>query len=107
MSITVKNPESLYWKHPSIKGISTKSNVITSWDDSLPSLTQELIDGYDKEYQSYLDSTAYISARQKEYPSIGDQLDAIWKSQNGDSTEVNAMLLKINEVKAKHPKQNK
>ena len=46
-------------------------------------------------------SKEYITKRAAEYPSIGDQLDALWKG--GDAqTE---MLAKVMAVKAKYPKE--
>jgi len=56
---------------------------------------------YDKTaVQAYVDAHAYIAKRQSEYPTIGDQLDALWKG--GDAqTE---MLAKVMAVKAKYPK---
>ena len=49
---------------------------------------------------AWVDPEAYIAKRVAEYPSIGDQLDALWKG--GDAqTE---MLAKVMAVKAKHPK---
>jgi hypothetical protein len=51
--------------------------------------------------QAYIDAHSYIAKRQSEYPSIGDQLDALWKG--GDAqTE---MLAKVMAVKAKYPKE--
>jgi len=57
---------------------------------------------YDKTaLQAYIDAHSYIAKRQSEYPSIGDQLDALWKG--GDAqTE---MLAKVMAVKAKYPKE--
>ena len=50
--------------------------------------------------QAYIDAHAYIAKRVAEYPTIGDQLDALWKG--GDAqTE---MLAKVMAVKAKYPK---
>ena len=50
--------------------------------------------------QAYIDAHSYIAKRQSEYPTIGDQLDALWKG--GDAqTE---MLAKVMAVKAKYPK---
>jgi hypothetical protein len=43
---------------------------------------------------------AYVSQRQMEYPSIADQLDAMWKG----GTEAAVMRAKIQAVKAKYPK---
>jgi hypothetical protein len=51
--------------------------------------------------QAYIDAHSYVAQRQSEYPSIGDQLDALWKG--GDAqTE---MLAKVMAVKAKYPKE--
>jgi hypothetical protein len=56
---------------------------------------------YDKAaVQSYIDANAYIAKRVAEYPSIGDQLDALWKG--GDAAT--EMLAKVQAVKAKYPK---
>lgn len=44
----------------------------------------------------------YYALRRKEYPSLGDQLDAIWKG--ADSSAFASMIAKIAEVKAKYPK---
>jgi len=50
--------------------------------------------------QAYIDAHSYIAKRVAEYPTIGDQLDALWKG--GDAqTE---MLAKVMAVKAKYPK---
>jgi hypothetical protein len=50
--------------------------------------------------QAYVDAHAYITKRVAEYPSIGDQLDALWKG--GDAAA--EMLAKVQAVKAKYPK---
>jgi hypothetical protein len=42
----------------------------------------------------------YVRLRRHEYPSMGDQLDAIWKG----GAEADAMRKRIEEVKAKYPK---
>lgn len=47
-----------------------------------------------------LNQTEYQRQRAPEYPSIGDQLDAIWKG--GDAYDV--MLAKVMAVKDKYPK---
>ena len=43
---------------------------------------------------------AYVSQRVASYPSIGDQLDALWKG----GAEADAMKAKIQAVKTKYPK---
>lgn len=56
---------------------------------------------YDKAaVDAYVASQAYIAKRVAEYPSIGDQLDAIWKG--GDAAA--AMLSQVQAVKDKYPK---
>jgi hypothetical protein len=52
------------------------------------------------EAQRIVDSHAYEQARVAEYPSIGDQLDAIWKG--GD--EMEEMRARIMAVKDKYPR---
>jgi hypothetical protein len=50
---------------------------------------------------AWVDPQAYVAKRVAEYPTIGDQLDALWKG--GDAqTE---MLAKVMAVKAKYPKE--
>lgn len=45
-------------------------------------------------------ANAYKAQRAQEYPSIGDQLDALWKG----GAEAEAMLAKVQAVKQKYPK---
>jgi hypothetical protein len=49
---------------------------------------------------AWVDPDAYKFARAREYPAIGDQLDALWKGGN-DAAE---MLAKVQAVKVKYPK---
>lgn len=57
---------------------------------------------YDKEaVQAYVDSQAYISKRQAEYPPMADYLDAIVK---GDTAQQQAYIDACLAVKAKYPK---
>lgn len=44
----------------------------------------------------------YYALRRKEYPSLGDQLDALWKGTN--SQAYIDMINKINTIKTKYPK---
>ena len=56
---------------------------------------------YDKAaVDAYVAAHAYIAKRASEYPSIGDQLDALWKG--GDAAA--EMLAKVQAVKTKYPK---
>ena len=49
---------------------------------------------------AWQDPDAYKFARVREYPSIGDQLDALWKG----GADAEAMLAKVQAVKIKYPK---
>jgi hypothetical protein len=49
---------------------------------------------------AWIDPEAYKGKRVAEYPSIGDQLDALWKGGEA-ATE---MLAKVQAVKTKYPK---
>lgn len=52
-----------------------------------------------KEQDRY-NALTYAEKRRQEYPSIGDQLDALWKG----GEEAAAIKVKINAIKAKYPK---
>jgi hypothetical protein len=56
---------------------------------------QEMADGYVQ-----LQSLSYRGQRAAEYPSIGDQLDALWKGGQPAAD----MLAQVQAVKAKYPK---
>ena len=75
MSIKTNNPEALGWKYDYVAGISTRDGVVTEWPDSLPELTQDLVDAAEAEWEA---KEAYKGKRRKEYPSIEDQLDDIY-----------------------------
>ena len=51
--------------------------------------------------QAEYNSKEYQRRRAKEYPSIGDQLDALWKGGEAAAT----MLEQVQAVKAKYPKE--
>lgn len=46
----------------------------------------------------------YKTIRAQSYPSLGDQLDALYWARNGDTSHLDAIDAKINEVKASYPK---
>ena len=96
MSVTTTNPDALYWKH-SVSGITTKDGVIVEWPDSLPELTQELVDSIEAEYE---EKEAYKNKRLAEYPSIQEAIHALL--DGGDTlTDLQA---KRTAVKEAYPK---
>jgi len=62
--------------------------------------TKEEVEAEVSRLQAEYDAKEYQRQRVPEYPSIGDQLDAIWKG--GDAYDV--MLAKVMEIKDKYPK---
>ncbi len=83
MSITTKNPEALGWKYPNVGGISTRDGVITEWPDSLPTLTQQIVDAAEAEWTA---SEGHKAKRRAEYPSIQEQLDMQYWDLVNDTT---------------------
>ena len=96
MSITVNNPIALGWKYPNIGGISTVDGVITEWPDSLPTLTQQIVDAAEAEWEA---SEGHKEKRKAEYPSIEDQLDDLY--HNG----ITGWSATIKSTKDKYPKE--
>ena len=86
------NHESIYALNPTV--VTIRGDV--AYD------SQDNVVEYDKAaVEAHAASKEYITKRAAEYPSIGDQLDALWKG--GDAqTE---MLAKVMAVKAKYPKE--
>jgi hypothetical protein len=72
-----------------------------SWLDESPKPTQAELDSQWTAVENYINSNKYKEQRAVEYPSIGDQLDALWKG--GDAAE--EMLAKVQAVKLKYPKE--
>jgi len=93
--IKTNNASALWWKYPDVGGISTVDGVITEWNDSLPELTQDLVDAAEAEWET---KESHKGKRQAEYPSIQDQLDDIY--HNG----IDEWKKTIKAVKDKYPK---
>ena len=86
-------------KHQAI--FATYSNVAVIRGDNAFDVDGNPVTYDETAVQAYIDAHSYIGKRQSEYPTIGDQLDALWKG--GDAqTE---MLAKVMAVKAKYPKE--
>jgi hypothetical protein len=86
-------------KHDAIRAVN--SSVVTIRGDEAFDADGNPVSYNEATVQAYIDAHSYIGKRQSEYPTIGDQLDALWKG--GDAqTE---MLAKVMAVKAKYPKE--
>lgn len=66
-----------------------------------PSSTElrEIVEQHSHEWTA----TGYQEARLAEYPSVGDQLDALYKARHGDESELQVIDEQIKTVKAQHP----
>ena len=95
MSVTTNNPEALGWKYDYVGGISTRDGVVTGWPDSLPELTQELVNSIEAEYE---EKEAYKNKRLAEYPTIEECVHAILDN------DLEALQAKRTAVKNKYPK---
>lgn len=76
-------------------GTGQFSNEESLWGFTYEQLTQKIA-----EIEASDAALSYQEKRKFEYPSIGDQLDALWKG--GDAAA--EMLAKVQAVKAKYPK---
>ena len=73
---------------------------LTWLSTDIPKPTKEEVEAEVARLQAEYDAKEYQRQRVPEYPSIGDQLDAIWKG--GDAYD--AMLAKVMAIKDKYPK---
>ncbi|MCU0934807.1 MAG: XkdW family protein [Gammaproteobacteria bacterium] len=78
--------------------------AIAEWLLPTPAPTAEELASAMAEYREEQQNQAYREAREAEYPSIGDQLDALYKARQGDPSELAAIDARIAEVKGRHPK---
>ena len=86
-------------KHKAIYALN--SSVVTIRGDIAYDVNDNIVSYNETAVQTYISNHTYISKRATEYPSIGDQLDALWKG--GVAAE--EMLAKVQAVKLKYPKE--
>ena len=84
--------------YPKVKINDGNINEITWYDDNPTSITNEQIVAKQAELQTAYDAKEYQRDREKEYPSIVDQLDDIY--HNG----IDAWKATIKVTKDKYPK---
>ena len=95
MSIKTNNPEALGWKYDYVGGISTVDGVVVGWPDSLPELTQDLVDAAEAEWEA---SEGHKAKRRAEYPSWEEQIDILYHSG------VDGLKTELKKTKDKYPK---
>lgn len=96
------NHEAIYRAYPAVKFIDDdgardiNGNQIT--------LDQTLVDAAAAELAAEAAATAYQRNRQPEYPPITDLADALYWSNQGDNSKLDAYYAACAAVKAKYPK---
>lgn len=101
--------EAILKQYPEANFAIGEDKKIIEWrNKSIPQPTDVEIEALYQQEVSRLASELYKEKRAAEYPSVGDQLDAIWKALKGLklSPEVLEVLNKIESVKTKYPKPN-
>jgi hypothetical protein len=85
-------------KHEAI--IATHSNVVTIRGDVAYDANENIVEYNEATVQAYINANEYKSKRVAEYPSIGDQLDALFHAGVFPSD----MAEQIQAIKDKYPK---
>jgi hypothetical protein len=85
------NHESIYALYPTV--VTIRGDIAYDADNNVVEYDRAAV-------EAHAASKEYITKRAAEYPSIGDQLDALWKG--GDAAT--EMLAKVQAVKNKYPK---
>jgi len=86
------NHQAIYALYPNVVSVDDTAGAFDK-DGNKVQIDMDTVNGW-------IDPKAYVSKRQAEYPTIGDQLDALWKG--GDAAA--EMLAKVQAVKNKYPK---
>ena len=86
------NHKAIYALYPQVVSIDDGTGAFDK-DGNQVTINESLVN-------AWVDPDTYKYNRVKEYPSIGDQLDALWKG--GDAAA--EMLAKVQAVKTKYPK---
>ena len=80
---------------------SVKNGVLRWQDESVTQPTDEEIDAEIARLQAEYDAQEYARQRATSYPSVGDQLDMIYKDMKNSTT---AHADAVEAIKAKYPK---
>ena len=97
------NHEAIYRAYPNVIQIGDIAGAFDAAGNKIE-LDQSLVDAAAAEIQAELDATQYQRDRQPEYPSLADLADALYWSNQGDNTKLDAYYAACAAVKAKYPK---
>ena len=91
-----------------VKVVNNDINKITWLDSNPTNITTEQIQAEMNRMDDKIsnpDNYAYINKRQKEYPSIEEQLDTLWHDINNDKLNKNGNFYKLlNDIKTMYAK---
>lgn len=94
----------IIWEEIQIAPWSEFSLVMSNVEWKSKNISPPSKEEYDQEYQrlkDLLNASLYQEKRRLEYPSIGDQLDALWKGGEAAAE----MLARVQAIKNKYPKE--
>ena len=77
---------------------------IKEWNVAEAQPTDEQLNALESQATTLENNSIAIYNRLKEYPSLGDVVDAIFKKEAGDSTEFDALATKRTTIKDKYSK---
>ena len=89
--------------YPAAYRVSSKYGAFDA-DGNKIELDQTLVDAAAAELAAEAAATQYQRDRQPEYPSLADLADALYWSNQGDNTKLDAYYAACAAVKAKYPK---
>ncbi len=102
--------QAIYNTHPTVVSVDDSKGA-TDASGNPVTLDQAKVDAEVARMQAEYDSTEYQRLRVPEYPSIGDQLDAILKHLNYRRTQGDELIQELDDVvgdwlsvKARYPK---
>ena len=79
---------------------------IKEWNvDGVDKPTDEQLNAFESEADKIENNFKAVQNRMKEYPDLGDVIDAIFKKEAGDSTEFDDLATKRQETKTKYAKE--
>ena len=82
------------------------NTFINRWDVSgLAKPTDAQLKALESQAQAESNNIVAIKNRKKEYPAIGDIIDALFKKEAGDSSEWDALATKRSTTKTKYAKE--
>ena len=97
------NHDAVFRAYPNCKVVDDGTGAFDA-DGNQVELDQGLVDAAAAEIAAEKTATQYQRDRQPEYPSLADLADALYWSNQGDNTKLDAYYAACAAVKSKYPK---